>query len=285
MHAGAADAPVQRRVQQWIDDPGFDLRHHVRRVAIPRPGDDAELFRAIAHALERPLDLDFPLWECWIIEGLKGNQWAILIKVHHCLADGISAAHFLTRLCDDADSDTFANHVGAKQVSPLARRHAELGRRPVAGFCPWSARSPEASADAIWPAARMSPTARVTTMRRYRTVRVPLAAVDNVCRKFGVTANDVALAAITEGFRTVLLHRGEQPRADSLRTLEKTDNRVSVMLPYLPVEHDDPVQRLRTVHNRLNRPSQSDRRQTRQHLGLTVNRLPITLCAKAISSC
>src|ERR1700724_724510 len=56
---------------QWVDDPGFNLAHHVRRVALPQPGDDAELFGAIAHALERPLDLDLPLWECWIIEGLK----------------------------------------------------------------------------------------------------------------------------------------------------------------------------------------------------------------------
>jgi diacylglycerol O-acyltransferase / wax synthase len=108
---------------EWIDDPGsgFDLTHHVRRVALPRPGDDTELFRAIAHALERPLDLDRPLWECWVIEGLKGKQWAILMKVHHCLADRISAAQLLSRLCDDADSDTFANHVGAKQVSPSQR--------------------------------------------------------------------------------------------------------------------------------------------------------------------
>ena len=88
--------------QQWIDDPGFDLSNHLRRVAIPHPGDDAELSRAIARALERPLDLDRPLWECWVIEGLKGNRWAILMKIHHCLADGNSAAHLLTRLCDEA---------------------------------------------------------------------------------------------------------------------------------------------------------------------------------------
>lgn len=48
---------------EWIDYPGFDLTQHVRRVALPRPGDEAELFRAIALALERPLDPDRPLWE------------------------------------------------------------------------------------------------------------------------------------------------------------------------------------------------------------------------------
>jgi len=228
---------------EWVDYPQFDITQHVRRVALPRPGDDTELFRAVAHALERPLDPDRPLWECWVIEGLKDGQWAIVMKIHHGMADGgISAAHLLTRLCDDADSDMFANHVGAKHVLPS---HV--------GMPSW--------ADALWQTSAgivgkvlgsyveavlpwRTSTAAPVTMRRYQTVRVPIAAVDSVCRKFGVTTNDVALAAITEGFRTVLLHRGEQPRADSLRTL-------SAMLPYLPVDHDDPVQRLRTVHNRL----------------------------------
>jgi diacylglycerol O-acyltransferase / wax synthase len=268
--------------QQWIDDPGFNLSHHVRRVAIPRPGDDAELSRAIARALERPLDLDRPLWECWVIEGLKGNRWAILMKIHHCLADGNSAAQLLARLCDEADSDIFANHVGAKHVSP-----SQTQKRSWADAL-WRASTVAGTvtntlAGALWSAVRTSSTGPVTTMRRYHTVRVPLAAVDDVCSKFRVTANDVALAAITEGFRTVLLHRGEQPRAGSLRTLEKTDNRISAMLPYLPVEHDDPVQRLRTVHSRLNRPKQSNHSQAQGILDLATNCMPpFMLCAKAI---
>jgi diacylglycerol O-acyltransferase len=274
--------PFDADVQEWIDYPEFDLTHHVRRVALPQPGDD-ELFRAIAHALERPLGLDRPLWECWVIEGLKRNQWAILMKVDHRMADGISAAHILTRLCDDADSDVFANHVGAKQVSGShadTRSWADTLWRASAGKL---ARAAEAAAAAIWPGVRTLSVRPVTTMRRYRTVRVPIAAVDSVCRKFGVTTNDVALAAITEGFRTVLLHRGEQPRADSLRTLEKTDNRISVMLPYLPVEHDDPVQRLRTVHNRL-KAKQSNQRKSGSILESAINYMPLMLCAKALQT-
>ncbi|OBI11257.1 diacylglycerol O-acyltransferase [Mycobacterium sp. E2327] len=227
---------------EWMDCPGLDFAHHVRRVAVRRPGDDAELSRAIAHALERPLDLDRPLWECWVIEGLRGNRWAILMKVHHWLADGHSAAHLLTRLCDDAERDTFANHAGPKGISPTQDDKRgwvdALGR--AAGLA-------DSLVGAIWPAARPAVGA-VTTMRKYGTVRVPRADVDRVCRKFGVTVNDVALAAITEGFRTMLLGRGEQPRADSLRTLVPMPMR-SAMLPYLPVEHEDPVQLLRAVHD------------------------------------
>lgn len=227
--------------QEWIDCPDFDLAHHVRRVAIPRPGDEAELSRAIAYALERPLDLDRPPWECWVIEGLKGNRWAILMKTHHGLLDGNSAARLISRLCDDADADTFANGAAAKPVS-----------LPAAGKPGWvdalwrTSSAAGALVGAMWPAVR---TDSVTASRRYSTVRVPITDVDSVCRKFGVSANDVALAAITEGFRAALLGRGEEPRADSLRTLVPMPVR-SAMLSHLPVEHDDPVRRLQTVHNR-----------------------------------
>ncbi|MCW2661131.1 MAG: acyltransferase, ws/dgat/mgat subfamily protein [Mycobacterium sp.] len=221
---------------EWIDYPEFDVAHHVRRVAIPRPGDEAQLSQAIAYALERPLDLDRPPWECWVIEGLKGNRWAMLMKTHHGVAD---AAHLLARLCDDAGGDTFANHVGVAQVSsePRPGWADALGRAAAVAGTMFGA---------MWPTERLS---AEPVMRRYGTVRVPVADVDKVCRKFSVTVNDVALAAITEGFRRVLLCRGEEPRADSLRTLVPTPVR-SAMLPYLPVEHDDPVRQLRTVHDR-----------------------------------
>ncbi|SOJ53629.1 Putative diacylglycerol O-acyltransferase [Mycobacterium simulans] len=252
-----------KSIPRYAQVPRYDLAQHIQRVALPRPGDEGELFRAVAHALERPIDMDRPLWECWIIEGLNDNRWAILMKIHHSMANSISAAQLLTLLCDDVDTEAFANHPAVQHV-PRSSVDASswtdaLLRTPATIF--------KAAAQAVtWPLAWIAPTSPATTRRRYRTVRIPRAAVDAVSRKFGVTANDVALAAITEGFRTVLLRRGEQPRADSLRT-------ISAMLPYLPVEHDDPVTQLRTVHNRLNR---NDQRQ----FGDLSAYMPFTLCAK-----
>jgi diacylglycerol O-acyltransferase / wax synthase len=265
-----------RGTQQWIDDPGFDLSHHLRRVAVPRPGDEADLSRAIAYALERPLELDRPLWECWLIEGLKG-KWAILIKVHHYLADAIPAAHLLTRLCDDPDNEMFANHPEPEPDSIQDQKSGWadtlLRASAVAGTVT------STLAGTIWSAARMSSTGPAVTMRRYSTVRVPLAAVDAVCGKFRVTTNDVALAAITEGFRGVLLHRGEQPRAGSLRTLKKADD-LSGKLPYLPVEHEDSVQRLRMVHSSLNQPKHHNTGPSIVELATSYT--PFALCAKAL---
>jgi diacylglycerol O-acyltransferase len=258
--------------QQWIDDPGFDLTNHLRVVAVPRPGDEAGLSRAIAQACERPLELDRPLWECWVIEGLKG-KWGLLMKVHPYLAGAIPAAHLLTRLCDDADSGMFANNPEPEDDSAQAERPGwadALGRASAVT---------NNLAGSIWSAARTSSTSPVVTMRRYSTVRVPLAAVDAVCGKFRVTTNDVALAAITEGFRAVLLHRGEQPRAGSVRTLDKADD-ICGKLPYLPVEHDDPVQRLRIVHSSLNQPKPVNRNAS--IVDLATSSMPFTLCAKAV---
>jgi WS/DGAT/MGAT family acyltransferase len=266
-----------RGTQQWVDDPGFDLDHHLRRVAVPRPGDEADLSRAIAHALERPLVSDRPLWECWAIEGLKG-RWAILMKVHHYLADATPAAHLLTRLCDDADSEMFAKHAEPKNDSPQTQNQSWADTLWRASAVAGAVSS--TLAETVWSAARRSSSGPVVTMRRYSTVRVPLAAVDTVCGKFRVTTNDVALAAITEGFRAVLLHRGEQPRADSLRTLEKADD-ISGKLPYLPVEHDDPVQRLRIVHSSLNQPKPAPQNTRPSIMDLATSSMPFALCAKA----
>jgi diacylglycerol O-acyltransferase len=273
---------------QWVDDPAFDISRHVRRVAVPRPGDDAELFQVVANVLERRLHRDRPLWECWVIEGLKGNRWAMLMKVHHCMADGISAMRILSRLCDAIDGDAFARPVVAtrtttrphlKPVPDPNPRGNPIGElwRTATGITKTVNRTVSGAAEIagglLRPGAGSSLVGPVTAMRRYRAVRVPLADVEQVCRKFDVTVNDVALAAITEGYRCVMLHRGEKPQPDSLRTLvpvsvravddtlDKPGNRLSIMLPYLPVEQDDPIQQLRTVHSRLTRTKQGGQRQ------------------------
>ncbi|MFZ0228651.1 MAG: wax ester/triacylglycerol synthase domain-containing protein, partial [Mycobacterium sp.] len=223
--------PFDVGAPQWVDDPGFDLSRHVRRAAVPRPGDDSELFQVVADVLERRLDRDRPLWECWVIEGLKGNRWAILMKIHHCIADGIAATRMLRGLCDDIDGDAFARPVVAKRgnakkhlkpvpdPNPRSNPLANLWRTAT-GITDAATRTVSGVAEIATGLLRPTPGSSlvgpVTAMRRYRAVRVPLADVEQVCRKFDVTINDVALAAITEGFRSVLLHRGEQPRPDSL---------------------------------------------------------------------
>ena len=297
--------PFDFGAPRWVDDSNLDIFHHVRRAALPRPGDDAALFRWTAEVMERRLDRDRPLWEIWIVDGLQHNRWAILMKVHHCIADGIAATHMLARLCDDGGGDTFATAIRAAH-EPVrgGLRLPALTLNPIdwiAGAWRTSLGVTTAAAHALQgaaeiaggllrPAAASSLTGPVTTMRRYATAEVSLDDVATVCNRFEVTINDVALAAITDSYRTMLMRRGERPERGSLRTLvpvsvrsndaaDKTDNRVSVMLPYLPVEKADPVQQLRTVHARMTRAKGSGQREAGNIFVAAANAIPFPFTA------
>ena len=300
--------PLDLGAPQWVDDDNIDISHHVRRAALPRPGDDAALFRWVAEVMERRLDRDRPLWECWIVDGLPYNRWAILMKIHHCIADGIAATNMLAHLGDDIEGGSFATKIRAAKEEPT-RGGLRLPIVPlnpiewitgawqtslgVANAAAQIAQGAVEIAGGLLRPAGSSLTGPVTAMRRYAGVEVSLADVARVCEKFDVTVNDVALAAITDSFRSVLISRGEEPKRNSLPTLvpvsvrsndaaDKTDNRVSVMLPHLPVEKADPVEQLRAVHRRLTKTKGSGQRQAGSVFVSAANVVPFALTAWAV---
>src|SRR3954463_5695747 len=67
----------------WVDDPDFDIARHVHRTAVPHPGGTDEVREVAERLLSEPLDHDAPLWEDWVLEGVEGDRWALLTKVHH----------------------------------------------------------------------------------------------------------------------------------------------------------------------------------------------------------
>ena len=290
---------------QWVHATDIDISHHVRRAALPRPGGDAALFRWAAEVMERRLDRDRPLWECWVVDGLAHNRWAILMKLHHCIADGVAATHVLGALCDGGDGETFVSEIRAARAP--ARHGMRLlvpslnpidwmatGWRTSAGMTTTATQvlrgAAELAGGLVRPAAPSSLTGPVSTMRRYASVEASLSDVTRICDRFEVTVNDVALAAITDSFRTMLIRRGERPQRNSLRTLVpvsvrsndaagETGNRVSVMLPYLPVDEADPVQQLQTVHARMTRAKGGGQRQAGNVFLAAANAIPFALTA------
>jgi diacylglycerol O-acyltransferase / wax synthase len=84
----------------WIDDPDFDIEYHVRELALPRPGSDAQLAEQVARLHARPLDRSRPLWEIYLITGLARRRAAVYSKIHHAAVDGTSGAELLTVLLD-----------------------------------------------------------------------------------------------------------------------------------------------------------------------------------------
>jgi len=96
------EVPFGMDYPYWIDDPDFDLDFHVRELALPAPGDDAQLSEQVARIFSRPLDRARPLWEVYVIHGLESGYTAVLTKIHHALIDGLSGAEIMGLLLDVA---------------------------------------------------------------------------------------------------------------------------------------------------------------------------------------
>lgn len=271
----------------WVDDPRFDVRWHVRQTAVAPPGDDEQLRLLMGRVMAQRMDRDRPLWEYWLISGLSGDRWGLISKVHHSLADGVSATELYRVLFDtrpdapapippapDAwrprpEPNPFA--LAGNAVLELAARPWEGARRAVG-----AARHPRATARhlghlargfaeyaaAMIPAPASSMSGPVGQQRRFTWARTSRSEVAVVRKAFGGTLNDVVLAAITHGFRQVLVARDEPPRPHLLRSLVPVsvrapgeegiyENRVSSMLPFLPVHLADPVEQLAAISDRL----------------------------------
>ena len=90
----------------WIEDPDFDLEYHVRHIALPQPGDWRQLCIQVARLHSRPLDLNRPLWEMYVIEGLDNveglpeGSFAIMKKTHHAAVDGVTLLEIISAIHD-----------------------------------------------------------------------------------------------------------------------------------------------------------------------------------------
>lgn len=296
--------PLALSASEWVEDRDFNVLHHVRRAAVPQPGDDKALFGVVADVMERRLDRHRPLWECWIIDGLRADRWAILFKIHHCIADGIAATHMLMALADQEGGDTYVGRIRASKDAgrPGVRLPALTVNPAVWGNRLWKTSTVLASAaqhvvtgaveiaGGLLDRNRSSLAGSVTGMRRCASTHVSLCEVARVCHAFDVTINDVALAAVTDSYRAAMIRRGERPRPESLRTLVPVsvrtlealgtiDNRVSAMLPCLPVDEQEPTRQLKTVHRRLTRAKRSGQTQAGSLFVAAVNLLPFGVTA------
>lgn len=293
--------PFDLNAPEWVAADNFDIAHHVRRLTVSAPGDEPAVSRAIADVMERRLDRSRPLWEAWAFDGLADGRGAILIKLHHCIADGVSAAAMLAGVCDEQPD------CGHEQPSATARSKP----RPARGFNPlalnteaWqlmtsTARSGlramrgaiEIVSGVLAPSAQPL-NGQLSDLRRFSSAQVQLQDVQLVSERFGVTVNDVALAAITDGFRSAMQQSGIEP-SKPIRTvvpvsvrhtkqLHVPDNRVSLLLPVLPVDQSDPLEQLRLVHKRLAAAKGSGQRQAGSLLVAAANLVPSPIMASAV---
>ena len=268
----------------WVEDPNFDLRYHIRRTALPAPGGDQQLSQLIGRVMGQRLDRDFPLWEYWLVEGLAQGRWALIWKMHHCMVDGISATD-LYRVIFDASPEPPPPAADNRTVGPepspialaaqaaldaillplretLALSGAVANPGRAIQQATGTARAMAKLAPSLLPATGSSLSGHIGQQRRYTWARASLDDVKTIKRELGGTVNDVVLAAISNGFRELLLARGEQPEPHQVPSLVPVsgrapgeenvyENRVSAVVAYLPVHVADPVERLAAVQAQL----------------------------------
>jgi diacylglycerol O-acyltransferase len=268
----------------WVDDPNFDLRYHLRETALPPPGGDEQLSTLMARVMGQRLDRDYPLWEYWLVGGLSEGRWAVISKVHHCMVDGVSATDLYRVIFDlspepaapvaddrnaSAEPSALSLAVDAardmvllpvREASALGSAVADPGNaiRQVSD----TVRAIVRLAPSLWPASGSSLSGRIGQQRRYLWARASLDEIKMIKRKLGGTVNDVVLAAISGGFRALLLARDEEPEPHKVPSLVPVsvrapgeesiyENRVSALVAYLPVHIADPVERLAAVRAEL----------------------------------
>ena len=299
--------PLELGRPVWVDDPHFQLGYHLRHTALPSPGDDDALRRLMGRLMSQPLDPERPLWETWLVEGLADDRWALIFKVHHCMVDGISGVGLLTAFLDiDPEAPIAAAQPWTPEREPsgsamVLGAWAGLGEDLVERVreIPGAVLHPERTARAVVSAVEgfigfgrsldstpaLSIDGTIGPHRVWAHSAVDLAEVKKVGAALGGTVNDVVLAAVTRGYRDLLVAHGDDPNEAVLRTLVPVsvrhgdgegvpDNRVSALLLELPVDVTDPLERFTVVRERMEAQKATHTAEAGEWLASTLDLAP-----------
>jgi diacylglycerol O-acyltransferase len=268
----------------WIDDDRFNLRYHLRHTHLPLPGDERALKRLAGRIMSQQLDRGKPLWEMWVVEGVEGDRFAIITKVHHCMIDGVGSVELTGSVMRPTpDRDPRLDHPPARWIprpAPSGRQLVadELGRRAMAQLAPLALvrdllRNPrrtargvvdavegvrEALAGGLSPASPTPLNGDLGPHRRFDWAAMDLATVRAIKEKLGGTVNDVMLAVLSGALRYFLRQRGLDPGHLEFRAMlpvnvrteadrESLGNRVAMVVARLPLDERDPCRRLERV--------------------------------------
>jgi diacylglycerol O-acyltransferase / wax synthase len=273
------EVPMRLGHPIWVDDPEFDIDNHLRRAALPSPGGMRELGDFAADVISRQLHRDRPLWEMWIVEGVEDGKVALVAKMHHSTIDGVSGAELLGVLFDlEPEPPAEKQKHAARQLDSRVPSGLELvsqaaGAAIVAPFelariawqTAWNVLGVRKvrqglSAKAALPltAPRTSINVAVHARRRVAFAAASLEDVKQLKNAMGTTVNDVVLATCAGALRTYLEAGDELPEIPLVSVVPvsvtpdvaelKGSNKVSAMFVQLPSQLDDPLERLRAIH-------------------------------------
>jgi diacylglycerol O-acyltransferase len=253
----------------WTVDDDVDLDYHLRRSALPSPGRVRDLLELTSRLHGTPLDRHRPLWETHLIEGLSDGRFAVYIKFHHALIDGVSAAKLIQRALSTRPDDTEIRipwnlprkpRASAPDESALHKITRAMGS--VAALAPSTlslARAALLEQQLTLPfgAPKTMFNVPIGGARRVAAQSWPLERIRNVKAAAGVTVNDAVLAMCAGALRGYLIEQNALPDAPliamvpvSLRTEAEADtggNMTGILLCNLATDTDDPAKRLDAI--------------------------------------
>ncbi|MFJ9880072.1 wax ester/triacylglycerol synthase family O-acyltransferase [[Kitasatospora] papulosa] len=255
----------------WFTDKDFEVQRHVTRVVLPEGDFLTEAGRLAGELMEQPLGRGLPPWRMYLLDSPGDGPFAVLVKLHHALADGMRAVAIGAGIFDQIASAGAGRGAvnrrtpvpprswlpGPYEVAGMAReRLGEVGRALGVG-------ASVVRASRLDLRATTALAARSSGTRRLATAELDAATVQRIRRTEGGTANDVLLAVVAGALRRWMLERGETlPDADPRALVPvsrrrpggaATGNKLSAYLLGLPVGEPDPRERLRLVRTGMNR--------------------------------
>jgi diacylglycerol O-acyltransferase / wax synthase len=265
----------------WIEDDDIDMEYHVRHAALPWPGGERELGELVGLLQSTPIDLSRPPWECTIIEGLKDHRFAIFIKIHHSLIDGVSGMLLLQRAMSADPGESMVlppfwslGHGRAKRPkrARAAPTMANVLASAIEGLSAQVRTLPQLAAAFGKILKRIGDPAegiaipfdtpysmlngRVREKRRFATQQFTMERLRALATAGQCTLNDVVLAICGGALRRYLLDRRSLPDKPliagipvSVRPSDDhgSGNAISFILATLGTDIADPAERLRAI--------------------------------------
>jgi WS/DGAT/MGAT family acyltransferase len=281
-----AFTPLQRH-PIWVDDDRFDLHYHVRHTGLPQPGSDDDLKEMTGRISSQQLDRGKPLWEIWFVEGLRGDRFAAIAKVHHSLVDGVSGVNVLTSLLSPSTDDTIEKAprwkprkppglvdfvtdgvaAGAEFGASALRVATDVISRPIEtldGVARGAVSAWETLAAGFTRPGSTPINRPIGDQRRVDWQTLDLVQIRDLKKRLDGTLNDIVLTVVSGAVRRLLKARRVPLRGLDYRVTVPVDmragtldpevsNKVSAWFLSLPVAERDPKRRFQKIRGETRR--------------------------------
>lgn len=258
----------------WDEDQEFDLDHHFRHIALPKPGRIRELLTYISQEHSALIDRAKPLWTCHIIEGIEGNRFAMYFKIHHAMVDGIAGMRLVEKsLSHDPNAKSIvppwcvegprAKRLKAPKVNAfknvLQTIKGQLECAPRVAYelsqtvMKDMGRNPDYVSSFQAPSCILNQ--RVSASRRFAAQSFEFSRLRHISKALGVTINDMVLAICSGALREYLLSQNALPKKPLIAMVPASvrsddsdvSNRITMILANLGTHKEDPLERLKIV--------------------------------------